>query len=156
MDAPDGGHGYTLVDNDASNAETFVERSPGANANISQTKGSILPEYTWSAEPRLLCESSMFLGDQGWVTHSPNSSYAWLYPTTSGTDELEAWQREISNGNFIEDGYSLTQQSFQGNVGIGIFSVLSQPDCMCDSDGEYSGLGSWTASSQSTCRTWVK
>ena len=53
----DGG-GWTLVDNDASTTSRFSRRELGANTNLTATRGSILPAYTWSSAPRLLCKSS--------------------------------------------------------------------------------------------------
>ena len=53
----DGG-GFTLVDNDATNAATFTTRDAGANPDIGVTRGSFLPAHAWSSTPQLLVKSS--------------------------------------------------------------------------------------------------
>ena len=52
----DGG-GWTLVDNDAVDAEVIASREAGANADITMTRGSVLPAYAWSAAPQLMQRS---------------------------------------------------------------------------------------------------
>jgi hypothetical protein len=64
-DMTSSGGGWTLVDNDVDTTLAFTTREPGANPDLTVTRGSYLPAYAWSAQPQLLCKSSVFTGAAG-------------------------------------------------------------------------------------------
>jgi len=155
----DGG-GWTLVDNDATNAATFLSRTAGANTSISTTRGAYLPTYTWSSSPQLLVKSSRYSGSQPWVTLNATSAIGKEYPTTTtrtsgyggtGGD----WSVAQLNGN---TNYGTASWIYNGDSRFGSVWIGSGGNCTacCDYTGDGSGVGGYGASSTSTCSTWVR
>jgi len=152
----DGG-GWTLVDNDATNEATISSRQQGANPDITVTRGSLLPAYTWSSSPLLMCKSSYYNGNLPWVTF--NVLGAGLnYPTTatianSGTGGLFSEAKYNGNSNQQASAWIYVGSSRIGTVWIGHGSSST---CSCNYTGSNSGIGGYTSSSSTTCSTWVK
>jgi len=158
MTTADGG--WTLVDNDASPGSSFTTREPGANPDISVTRGSYLPAYPWSAQPQLLCKSSVFTGNQGWLTLNALGDLALEYPTrTTPVDATYAgqWSYEILNGN-TQQGTEAWLYRGSGRFGSVWIGRGSQPTCACDyyAPSPETGLGRYEIGNGPTCSTWVR
>ena len=156
----DGG-GWTLVDNDATDAETFTTRDAGANPDITATRGAYLAGYAWSSKPELLCKSSHKTGTRGWLTFEALTAFALEYPTKTTTADpyFEGWSAGMLNGNvdqgsgaWIFAGVGRFGSVFIGNADAG------KPTCACDyyAPAPLSGLGEAISSAQSACSTWVR
>ncbi|MFN3200328.1 MAG: fibrinogen-like YCDxxxxGGGW domain-containing protein [Bradymonadia bacterium] len=158
----DGG-GWTMVDNDATNAATFVGRSAGANDDPSVTRGAVLPNYTWSDSPQLLCRSNSFNGTLDWVTFNALSATALSYPTDASGNASDGpegghWSYGELNGNTAT---GTTSWTFVGNNRSGGVWIGSNSHALCacnyTNPSGYSGLGGTNASpASSTCSTWVR
>ena len=153
----DGG-GWTLVDNDAVIADTFTSREPGANADLGLTRGSILPAYTWSGSPQVLCRTSNYDGSLDWVTLSADDMRALSYPTAATGMTGDVWSPVELNGNTNRGMTSYTFITSYGNFGAFWVGDSYTPTCACD----YAAAG-WTGTGASdiqgnmtTCSTWVR
>ena len=152
----DGG-GWTLVDNDASTANCFSSRQAGANPDLTVTRGSYLPGYAWSGTPQLLCKSSHYNGNAGWLTLNALTADALEYPTqtTKSTTYSRAWSASILNGNSNQgmSAWIYSRDSRFGSVWIG---SGAQSTCSCCYVGSQTGLGGYTQGGAETCSTWVR
>lgn len=152
----DGG-GWTLVDNDPTNAATFTSRTSGTITNPSQAGGRLLPDYAWSNDPLLLCKSNRFTGSVGWLTLRAGGTIALQYPTaiTQGRNHVAGWAPETLNGNTNRGmtSWIYSANSRFGSVWIG---AGNNSTCSCNYTGNSSGLGTYGASNTSTCSTWVR
>lgn len=162
------GGGWTLVDNDA-DGTFFTSRTRSANTDPRRTQGAYLPGYHWSANPQVLCVSSVYTGAE--TPPGSGSSYVILnaltttareYPTivrATGPDAGENWSIDTLNGNTDR---GTTSYTFVGGMNTGALWVGSstQPTCACSYRGASgavgSGLGMWMASDGNTCSTWVR
>lgn len=153
----DGG-GWTLVDNDASSSARFTTREPGANPDITVTRGSYLPAYAWSSNPQLLCKSSVYTGSLDWVTLNAIGPLALEYPTqTTATGTYTGqWSIGTLNGN-SDQGTGAWIYNGNGRFGSVWIGNGGQPTCACDyhSSGE-TGLGGYAVGDGPTCSTWVR
>ena len=157
----DGG-GWTLVDNDATNAATFSTRQAGANPDITVTRGSYLPGYAWSPQPQLLCKSSTNTSGVPWVTFNALNSIALEYPTqTTVGDGYSgsggAWSTAKLNGN-SNQGVGSWIYIGSGRFGSVWIGNGGNSTCSCNYYGPSpsSGLGTYAPSSGNTCSTWVR
>ena len=158
------GGGWTLVDNDATNAATFNTRTAGANPDPTVTRGAYLPAYAWSATPRLLVKSSLFTGSVGWVTFNALHATAREYPTATtvgaaynGTDGH--WSVATLNGNTDHGVRSwIYNDTPAGGVRFGSvwLGFGSNSTASCNYTGDGSGVGTHANSSTNTCSTWVR
>lgn len=159
----DGG-GWTLVDNDATNADVIRTRTPGANTDLGMTRGAYLPAYAWSPAPQLLCKVSLFVGTLPWVTFDALHPNALEYPTQTTTvppaPRSGEWATATLNGNpdYGGDSWIVVGTSWIGTVLLGRDGVGFT--CGCDYNyeggGSYSGIGTYAGSNTSTCSTWVR
>ncbi|MFC2174396.1 LamG-like jellyroll fold domain-containing protein [archaeon] len=153
----DGG-GWTLVDNDAVNAEVFLSREPIANTDPGITAGKYLQEWAWGPQPRLMVKSSVYNGDLNWVTLIPLTAFANEYPTvtTQPTSEPDAWAADKLNGNMWNDGGSWIY-SGSGRFGSVWIGNGGAPTAACNyASTKVSGLGTYANGDVSTCSTWVR
>ncbi len=156
----DGG-GWTLVDNDALTAETFSSREAGANADFTLTRGSILPAYTWSDTPRVLCISERFTDGaaENWITLEPTNAEAMTYPTSAtGTGFSDTWALGELNGNTNMGTSSYTFVTTFGNFGALWVGNSANPTCACNySTSSLTAIGSVDIlGNTTTCSTWVR
>jgi hypothetical protein len=169
----DGG-GWTLVDNDASIEEVFLTRQPGANPDITVTRGSYLPGYSWSDEPQLLCKASHYGGDLPWVTLNALTPEAREYPITSragsGHDcRLGYWSAANLNGSPPNEAtgagggyYDCMYTGSNGRFGSAYIGSGGNNGevCVCSyhNPGAAVGVGVAVAVSgtTATCSTWVR
>ena len=156
----DGG-GWTLVDNDATDSDMFSSRQAGANDDVSVTRGSLLPSYTWSSEPQLLCKASLYNGDLPWLTFDVEGD-GLTYPTS--TSVSGGFSAGTLNGN-TNTGMSSYIRPTSGDFGSVWIGGSSTHTCACNyyicttTSNCYSGLGSQYGAgsgSSSTCSTWVR
>ncbi len=151
------GGGWTLVDNDPTNAATFGSRTSGAITDPAVAGGRLLPGYAWSNDPLLLCKSNRFTGSVGWLTLQAGGAIALQYPTviTQSTSHSAGWSARTLNGNSNAGMSSWIYNSGDrfGSVWIG---SGGQSTCSCNYTGNASGLGNYTTSSSTTCSTWVR
>ncbi len=157
----DGG-GWTLVDNDASSITSFSKREAGANPDITLTRGSYLPGYSWSPKPQLLCKSSVVTTgnsdpNAGWITLFANSVTAREYPTqTTAVGVHGGWAPGILNGN-KNWGMSSWITTGGGSFGAVWIGDGYTPTCACDYINRATGLGAVVKNSDApTCSTWVR
>ena len=168
------------MDNDATNAATFSSREPGANPDITATRGSYLPGYSWSDQPQVLVKSSDYSGDLPWVTLNALTSTAREYPTQTtmsethglgqagvnlgdGGDDIEHWRIGTLNGNADNGVISWTVVRQHGEIGSFYVGGGQRATAMCNykfGGSDSSGLGTCeycgTPSTASTCSTWVR
>jgi hypothetical protein len=151
------GGGWTLVDNDATNAATFTSRTVGAITDPGTTGGRRLPGYSWSADPLLMCKSSYFTGSAGWLTLEAGGAIAREYPTvvTQSNSHAAGWAARTLNGNTNQgmNSWIFNGSGRFGSVWIGNGSTNT---CACDYTGDSSGLGNYTSATTTTCSTWVR
>jgi len=98
----DGG-GWVLIDS-LLDGESISSRTPGANLNPRQTRGSYLPFYSWSPTPQLLGKSREFTGFAPWRTLNVISERGRRYPTdpdpNNGSSGVSGdFDYAIDNGN---------------------------------------------------------
>ncbi|MFN3202042.1 MAG: fibrinogen-like YCDxxxxGGGW domain-containing protein [Bradymonadia bacterium] len=154
----DGG-GWTLVDNDATNAGTFGSRTLGANTDINTTRGAVLPSYDWSASPQLLCKSSRFTGTLPWLTFNVVSASGRNYPTTTTIAAAGSgghFSYANLNGNTAR-GTAAWIYVGNGRFGSVWIGAGSNSTCSCNyGSGRHTGLGTYGPGTSATCSTWVR
>lgn len=150
--------GWTLVDNDAVTGEIFSSREAGANPDFSVTRGSLLPAYTWSPAPQLLCISDVFDGLENWVTLAPTNADAMTYPTTATGTDTDTWSVVNLNGNTNQGLDSYTFVTTFGNFGALWIGNAFSPTCACNyTTGGFTSIGAIDVrGSGATCSTWVR
>jgi UDP-3-O-[3-hydroxymyristoyl] glucosamine N-acyltransferase len=151
------GGGWTLVDNDPTNAATFGSRSSGAITDLTQAGGRLLPGYAWSNDPLLLCKSNRFTGSVGWLTLAAGGSIALQYPTvvSQSRSHTAGWAARTLNGN-TNQGMTSWIYNGSGRFGSVWIGNGGQSTCSCNYTGASTGLGSQTSASTTTCSTWVR
>jgi hypothetical protein len=150
--------GWTLVDNDASNAGYFTSRQAGANDSISTTRGSYLPAYTWSDSPQLLVKASSYTGSVGWAVLYANDADAREYPTqTTVAFNVGTWAVKTLNGN-TNQGVASWISLASSRIGAVWIGSGSTPTTACNyyGTGYYTGLGVLSGTTSTTCSTWVR
>lgn len=159
----DGG-GWTLVDNDVSTAATILSREPGANSDLSVTRGSYLPAYAWSSAPQLMIKASVSNGVQPWLTFNALNATALEYPTqtTANSQHNGAWSAGNLNGNTDRGTRSFT---FLGNGRIGTVWIGGDNAATAACGYNYPGVGRVNGlglggapnnANAETCSTWVR
>eukprot|EP01052_Picozoa_sp_SAG31_P000601 SAG31_NODE_17_length_35773_cov_25.999271_26_plen_342_part_00 len=153
----DGG-GWTLVDNDASTSGTITQREQGANADLTVTRGSYLPVYSWSTAPQLLCKASAHDGGEPWVTLNALTASALKYPTESPASnhgEEGLWSVAVLNGNTNQGTASwiYDDASHISTVWIGNGHECT---CSCGYARSNNGVGHYADAASTTCSTWVR
>ncbi len=151
------GGGWTLVDNDATNAAAFSSRTSGALTSVDTTGGRLLPAYDWSSDPLMMCRSSRFNGSAGWLTLAAGGVIAKQYPTavTRSSSHSAGWSVRELNGN-TNQGMTSWIYNGSGRFGSVWIGNGGQSTCSCDYVGSQSGLGTYGAANTSTCSTWVR
>ncbi len=156
----DGG-GWTLVDNDATDAATFTTRTMGANTDPTVTRGAYLPGYSWSADPQLRCQTSHppTPGYGAWVTFRALGSIAMEYPTATTATGFHTgeWKTVRLNGN-KDRGTKSYIYGADGRFGSVYIGSEGSPTCACS---YYAGLPTTgrdtrVTADKSTCSTWVR
>lgn len=157
----DGG-GWTLVDNDATDADLIADRSPGANPDIGTTRGAMLPDYAWWVEPQLLCRSSHTVADADWVSFDAFrmqdgiENFALDYPTSEPPEYRYSNGFSLAERNGLSDNDRLR---FRITTDRPQFRAQNDDNVVCacgDNDGSKSGVGEAGDGDASTCSTWVR
>ena len=151
--------GWTLVDNDATNASVFSSRQAGANPDITVTRGSLLPAYDWSDAPQLLCRSNFYTGALPWLTFNVVTAAGRNYPTSraiAGSSSAGHFTYGELNGNTAQ-GTTAWIYNSSGRFGSVWIGNGGNSTCSCNYAGSaWTGLGSYRSGTTATCSTWVR
>jgi hypothetical protein len=158
----DGG-GWTLIDNDASAGNIITSRTAGAITDLSVTGGALLPAYTWSTAPGLLCINDRYVGSEPWVSFTLDTTTpAGDYPTSTnaqGTFAVDQLNGNTDNG--VESSiYQHSNRIGTVWIGSGIAATCGCNYALDATSDRYSGTPweTWDGANgnATTCSTWVR
>ncbi len=155
----DGG-GWTLVDNIANAGDIIPSRTLGSNTDLSITKGSLLPDFSWTDNPQLMCKAEHYNGTENWVTFNVVTSGAQTYPTNNNPIPTPAdaghFTTAILNGN-TDQGTGSWLYNTDGRIGTVWIGNGGKSTCSCGYSTRTSGLGQQTDDTgDNRCNTWVR